>query len=80
MGAGEALRVRVVVPSKVSRVFITADAASVSGGLGVMGLKIAGKIENELEVSTGPVRVQAEPDCSGRRVVKIDKDGKVIEE
>ena len=76
----EPLRVRVVVPTKVSRVFITADAASVSGGLGLMGLKIAGEIEKELEVKSGPVKVKAEPDCSGRRVVKIDKDGNVIEE
>jgi hypothetical protein len=63
----EPLRVRVVVPTKISRVFITADAASVSGGLGLMGLK------------SGPVKVKAEPDCSGRRVVKIDQDGNVIE-
>lgn len=76
----EPLRVRVVVPTKISRVFITADAASVSGGLGLMGLKIAGEIENELEVKSGPVKVKTEPDCSGRRVVKIDKDGNVIEE
>jgi len=76
----EPLRVRVVVPTKVSRVFITADAESVSGGLGLMGLKIAGEIEKELEVKSGPVKVKAEPDCSGRRVVKIDKDGNVIEE
>ena len=45
-----------------------------------MGLKIAGEIEKELEVKSGPVKVKAEPDCSGRRVVKIDKDGNVIEE
>ena len=76
----EPLRVRVVVPTKVSQVFITADAASVSGGLGLMGLKIAGEIEKELEVKSGPVKVETEPDCSGRRVVKIDKDGNVIEE
>ena len=75
----EPLRVRVVVPTKISRVFITADAASVSGGLGLMGLKIAGEIEEELEVKSGPVKVKAEPDCSGRRVVKIDQDGNVIE-
>ena len=76
----EPLRVRVVVPTKVSRVFITANAESVSGGLGLMGLKIAGEIEKELEVKSGPVKVKTEPDCSGRRVVKIDKDGNVIEE
>lgn len=76
----EPLRVRVVVPSKVSRVFITADAKSVSGGLGLMGLKIAGEIEKELEVKSGPVKVEGQPDCSGRRIVKIDKDGNVIEE
>jgi hypothetical protein len=76
----EPLRVRVVVPTKVSRVFITADAETVSGGLGLMGLKIAGEIEKELEVKSGPVKVKTEPDCSGRRVVKIDKDGNVIEE
>jgi len=76
----EPLRVRVVVPSKISRVFITADAESVSGGLGLVGLKIAGEIEKELEVKSGPVKVKTEPDCSGRRVVKIDKDGNVIEE
>jgi hypothetical protein len=76
----EPLRVRVVVPTKVSQVFITADAASVSGGLGLMGLKIAGEIEKELEVKSGPVKVETEPDCSGRRIVKIDKDGNVIEE
>ena len=76
----EPLRVRVVVPTKVSQVFITADAASVSGGLGLMGLKIAGEIEKELEVKSGHVKVETEPDCSGRRVVKIDKDGNVIEE
>lgn len=76
----EALRVRVVVPSKVSRVFITADAGSVSGGLGIMGLKIAGKIEKELEVATGPVKVRSDVDCSGKRVVKIDADGNVIKQ
>jgi hypothetical protein len=76
----EPLRVRVVVPTKVSRVFITANAESVSGGLGLMGLKIAGEIEKELEVKSGPVKVKTEPDCSGRRVVKIDKDGNVIAE
>ena len=76
----EPLRIRVVVPTKVSRVFITANAESVSGGLGLMGLKIAGEIEKELEVKSGPVKVKTEPDCSGRRVVKIDKDGNVIEE
>jgi hypothetical protein len=76
----EPLRVRVVVPTKVSQVYITADAASVSGGLGLMGLKIAGEIEKELEVKSGPVKVKTKPDCSGRRVVKIDKDGNVIEE
>lgn len=76
----EPLRVRVIVPTKVSRVFITADAGSVAGGLGLMGLKIAGKIESELEVKTGPVKVKGNPDCSGRRVVKIDQDGNVIEE
>jgi hypothetical protein len=75
----EPLRVRVVVPTKISRVFITADAASVSGGLGLMGLKIAGEIEKELEVKSGPVKVKGQPDCSGRRVVKIDQDGNVIE-
>ncbi len=75
----EPLRVRVVVPTKVSKVFITADAESVAGGLGLMGLKIAGKIEKELEVNTGPVKVKSNPDCSGRRVVKIDADGNVIE-
>jgi hypothetical protein len=76
----EALKVRVIVPTKVSRVFITADAGSVAGGLGVMGLKIAGKIEEELQVKTGPVNVGSDVDCSGRRVVKIDADGNVIEE
>lgn len=76
----EALEVRVLVPTKVSRVFITADAGSVSGGLGVMGLKIAGKIEDELEVSTGPVQVRSDVDCSGRRIVKIDADGNIIEQ
>ena len=76
----EPLRIRVVVPTKVSRVFITANAESVSGGLGLMGLKIAGEIEKELEVKSGPVKVKTEPDCSGRRVVKIDKDGNLIEE
>ena len=76
----EPLRIRVVVPSKVSRVFITADAANVSGGLGLMGLKIAAKIEKELEVNSGPVKVKSEPDCSGRRVVKIDENGNVIDE
>ena len=76
----EALRMRVIVPSKVSRVFITADAGSVAGGLGLMGRKSAGKNENELEVKSGPVKVNANPDCSGRRVVKIDQDGNVIEE
>jgi hypothetical protein len=75
----EPLRVRVVVPTKISRVFITADAASVGGGLGLMGLKIAGEIEKELEVKSGPVKVKGQPDCSGRRVVKIDQDGNVIE-
>ena len=76
----EPLRVRVIVPTKVSRVFITADAESVSGGLGLMGLKIAGKIEKELEVKTAPVKVKEHVDCSGRRIVKIDKDGNVIED
>lgn len=76
----EPLKVRVVVPTKVSRVFITADAGSVAGGLGVMGLKIAGTIEKELDVKTGPVRVRSEVDCSGRRVVKIDADGNIIDE
>jgi len=76
----EPLRVRVVVPTKVSRVYITADADTVSGGLGLMGLKIASKIEKELEVKTGPVKVDKSVDCSGRRVVKIDADGNVIEE
>ena len=76
----EPLRVRVIVPTKVSRVFITADAGSLSGGLGIMGLKIAGEIEKELEVKTGPVKVRSEVDCSGRRIVKIDADGNVIEE
>jgi len=76
----EPLKVRVVVPTKVSRVFITADAASVSGGLGIMGLKIADKIEDELEVKTGPVKVRRKVDCSGRRIVKIDADGNVIEQ
>lgn len=76
----EPLRVRVVVPTKISRVFITADAGSVSGGLGVMGLKIAGEIEKELEVKQGPVKVRKNVDCSGRRIVKLDKDGNVIEE
>lgn len=76
----EALRVRVVVPTKVSRVFITADAGSVAGGLGIMGLKIAGQIEEELEVKTGPVKIRRPVDCSGRRVVKIDADGNVIEQ
>jgi hypothetical protein len=76
----EPLRVRVVVPTKVSRVFITADAGSVAGGLGIMGLKIAGQIEKELEVKTGPVKIRGPADCSGRRVVKIDADGNVIEQ
>jgi hypothetical protein len=76
----EPLKVRVVVPTKISRVFITADAGSVSGGLGIMGLKIAGEIEDELEVKSGPVQVRGEYDCSGRRVVKIDADGNIIEE
>ena len=76
----EPLKVRVVVPTKVSRVFITADAGTVSGGLGVMGLKIADKIEDELVVKTGPVKVRSGVDCSGRRIVKIDADGNVIEE
>jgi hypothetical protein len=76
----EALKVRVVVPTKVSRVFITADAGSVAGGLGIMGLKIAGSIEEELEVKTGPVRVRKRVDCSGRKVVNIDADGEIIEE
>lgn len=76
----EPLKVRVVVPTKVSRVFITADAGTVSGGLGIMGLKIAGKIEKELDVKTGPVQVRSKVDCSGRRIVKIDADGNVIEE
>lgn len=76
----EPLKVRVIVPTKVSRVFITADAGSVAGGLGIMGLKIAGKIEKELEVATGPVRVRSEVDCSGKRIVKIDADGDVIEQ
>ena len=75
----EPLKVRVVVPTKVSRVFLTADAATVSGGLGVMGLKVAGKIEKELEVSTGPVGVRRAVDCSGKRVVKIDAEGNVID-
>ena len=76
----EPLKVRVIVPTKVSRVFITADAGSVSGGLGIMGLKIAGKIEKELEVVTGPVKVRSDVDCSGKRIVKIDADGNVIEQ
>jgi hypothetical protein len=76
----EPLRVRVVVPTKVSRVFITADAGSVAGGLGIMGLKIAGQIEKELDVKTGPVKIRGPVDCSGRRVVKIDADGNVIEQ
>jgi hypothetical protein len=76
----EPLRVRVVVPTKVSRVFITGDAGSVSGGLGLMGLKIAGKIENELEVKSGPVKIHEKVDCSGRKVVRLDADGKVIED
>ena len=76
----EPLKVRVVVPTKISRVFITADAGTVSGGLGIMGLKIADKIEDELEVQTGPVKVRSEVDCSGRRIVKIDADGNVIGE
>ena len=76
----EPLRVHVVVPTKMSRVFITADAGSISGGLGVMGLKIAGEIEKELEVKSGPVKIRGPVDCSGRRIVKIDADGKVIEE
>ena len=76
----EQLRVRVIVPTKVSRVFITADADNVAGGLGIMGLKIAGKIEEELDVKTGPVKVKRDVDCSGRRVVKIDQDGNIIEE
>lgn len=75
----EPLRMRVVVPTKVSRVFITADAGSVAGGLGIVGLKIAGKIEKELDVKTGPVKVEEDVDCSGRRVVKIDADGNIIE-
>jgi len=75
----EPLRVRVVVPTKISRVFITADAASVSGGLGLMGLKIAAEIEKELDVKSGPVKVKGQPDCSGRRIVKIDQDGNVIQ-
>ena len=75
----EALKVRVIVPSERSRVFITADAEGVSGGLGIMGLKIAGKIEEELEVATGPVKVRGDVDCSGKRIVKIDSDGNVIE-
>ena len=69
-----------IVPTKVSRVFITAEANSVSGGLGLAGLKIASKIEKELDVKTGPVNVRREVDCSGRRVVKIDADGNIIEE
>jgi hypothetical protein len=76
----ESLRVRVVVPTKVSKVFITGEAASVSGGLGLMGLKIAGEIEKELEVKSGPVKIREKVDCSGRRIVKIDADGNVIEE
>ncbi len=76
----ESLEVRVVVPTKVSKVFITAEASSVSGGLGLAGLKIASKIEEELEVKTGPVKVRRDVDCCGRRVVKIDADGKIIEE
>ncbi len=68
------------MPTKISRVFITADAGTVSGGLGIMGLKIADKIEDELEVQTGPVKVRSEVDCSGRRIVKIDADGNVIGE
>ena len=75
----ETLKVRVLVPTKVSRVFITADAQSVGGGLGVMGLKIAGKVESELEVLTGPVKVRRDVDCSGKRVVKIDAEGNPIE-
>jgi hypothetical protein len=76
----ERLDVRVIVPTKTSRVFITANAGSVAGGLGIMGLKIADKMEEELEVKTGPVKVREEVDCSGRRVVKIDEDGNIIEE
>lgn len=75
----EPLRMRVIVPTKLSRVFITADAGSVAGGLGIMGLKIAGEIENELEVKSGPVNIREPVDCSGKRVVKIDADGNVIE-
>ena len=55
-------------------------AGSVAGGLGIMGLKIAGKIEEELEVATGPVKVRGDVDCSGKRVVKIDSNGNVIEQ
>ena len=76
----EPLRVRVVVPTKLSRVFITADAASIGGGLGIVGLKIAGEIEEELEVKTGPVKIKKPYDCSGRRVVKINADGNIIDE
>lgn len=76
----ERIDVRVIVPTKVSRVFITANAGSVAGGLGMMGLKIAGKIEEELEVKSGAVQVRKEVDCSARRVVKIDEDGNIIEE
>lgn len=76
----EPLEVRVVVPTKISKVFITAEAGSVSGGLGLAALKIAGQIEKELEVKTGPVNIRRKVDCSGRRIVKIDADGNIIEE
>ena len=61
-------------------VFVLLGLAAGSGGLGLMGLKIAGEIEEELEVKSGPVKIKDPPDCSGRRVVKIDADGNVIGE
>lgn len=77
---GERLDVRVIVPTKTSRVFITANAGSAAGGLGMMGLETAGKTESELDVKTGPVQVRKEVDCSGRRVVELDEDDNIIEE
>lgn len=77
---GEPLKVRVVVPTTVSRVFITADAGSSAGDLAVVGLKTTGGTEGELEVKTGPVTVRKSVDCSGRQVVRIDADDNIIEE
>ena len=61
----EALELRVLVPSEVSPLFITADPTGVGEGSAIEELQIAGANEEELNLETGPVRARKNVDCRG---------------